>query len=45
MASQVYAETAKVLSRAVHAEGDPVVVTIDNRLSAARTAAATTPAA
>ncbi|NUH42876.1 hypothetical protein HUF15_40355 [Streptomyces samsunensis] len=45
MASQVYGETAKVLSRAVHSEGDPVVVTIDNRLSAARTAAATTPAA
>ncbi|MES4908849.1 MULTISPECIES: hypothetical protein [unclassified Streptomyces] len=34
MASQVYYETATVLSRAHHPEGDPVVVTIDNRLPA-----------
>ncbi|MFD8625216.1 hypothetical protein ACFV4E_15175 [Streptomyces hygroscopicus] len=34
MASQVYNETAQVLNRALHDEGDPVVVTIDNRLPA-----------
>ena len=34
MASQVYGETAEVLNRALHEKGDPVVVTIDNRLPA-----------
>ncbi|MFD3485006.1 hypothetical protein [Streptomyces sp. NPDC058665] len=32
MASQVYEATARVLSRAHYEEGDPVVVTIDDRL-------------
>lgn len=35
MAYQVYSETARVLNRALFSEGDPVVVTIDNRLNAA----------
>lgn len=34
MASQVYDATAQVLSRACSGEGDPIVVTIDNRLPA-----------
>ncbi|MER5988840.1 hypothetical protein [Streptomyces sp. NPDC001787] len=34
MASQVYYETARVLNRALSQDGDPVVVTIDNRLLA-----------
>ncbi|WP_432038707.1 hypothetical protein [Streptomyces cucumeris] len=34
MASQVYRTTADVLNRALHEEGDPVVVTIDSRLPA-----------
>ncbi|MCQ8835824.1 hypothetical protein [Streptomyces malaysiensis] len=34
MASQVYRNTAEVLNRALHEEGDPVVVTIDSRLPA-----------
>lgn len=36
MASQVYRSTAKVLYDAVHAEGAPVVVTIDDRLRTSR---------
>ncbi|MFI8992442.1 hypothetical protein ACIG63_47285 [Streptomyces antimycoticus] len=36
MASQVYRSTAEVLNQANYAEGDPVVVTIDNRLPARR---------
>lgn len=34
MASQVYYATARVLSKAYYEEGDPVVVTIDNRVPA-----------
>ncbi|MGW1658424.1 hypothetical protein [Streptomyces atratus] len=34
MASQVYYATARVLSRAYSGEGEPVVVTIDNRVPA-----------
>lgn len=34
MASQVYYATTRVLRTARHEEGDPVVVTIDNRVSA-----------
>ncbi|MFK8845180.1 hypothetical protein [Streptomyces sp. Ac-502] len=33
MAAQVYYATARVLSSAYHDEGDPVVITIDSRLS------------
>lgn len=36
MACEVYRATAQVLSRAHAAEGDPVVVTIDNRIPAHR---------
>ncbi|MEV6962440.1 hypothetical protein AB0M97_25275 [Streptomyces sp. NPDC051207] len=34
MASEVYCATARVLSRALYEEGDPVVVTIDSRVPA-----------
>ncbi|GAA2638569.1 hypothetical protein [Streptomyces axinellae] len=36
MASEVYQATAEVLAHAAHAEGEPVVVTIDSRLPATR---------